>query len=179
MGTRHSMYDGRRRARSRGYGRTKATAVVAKVAPGVGQLELGITFGSSVTQVKNDLAQATSQTGDLGLIGTSLTTEGCGGSSVLQAEQLPQPTAVDNREGDASAERDESGTAGSPFGLVACRSKRPTNPRPREHAPARALSGRLAPSRWGVAPRRPSRGSCRGRAERPWPRPRPPWISAG
>lgn len=96
-------------------GRAKAVAVVSKVAPGVGNLELGMTFGTSVTQVTNDLAQATSQIGDLGLIGTSLTSEGCDGSSTVHPDQLPQATSVDNRDGDASVGRDEFGAEGSPF----------------------------------------------------------------
>lgn len=98
-------------------GTAKAVAVVSKVAPGVGDLELGITFGTAVTKVTNDLAQATSQTGDLGLIGSSLTSEGCDGSSTIRPDQLPQPTSVDNRDGDAVATRDESGSDGSPFAL--------------------------------------------------------------
>lgn len=98
-------------------GTAKAVALVSRVAPGVGNLELGMTAGTSVTQITNSLAQATSQTVDLGLIGSSLTAEGCRGSSSLQPEDLPQPTAVDNRDGDASATRDESGTSDAPFGM--------------------------------------------------------------
>jgi len=89
--------------------------VVSKVAPGVGNLELGMTFATSVTQVTNSLAQATSQMGDLGLIGSSLTAEGCDGSSNIRPDQLPQPTSVDNRDGDASAERDESESGDAPL----------------------------------------------------------------
>lgn len=97
-------------------GRAKAVATIAKYAPGVGSLELGITNGTAVTQVTNQLAQATSQTTDLGLIGTSLTSEGCDGDTYFTAEDLPQPTSVDNRDGDTEASRDESGTDGSPLG---------------------------------------------------------------
>lgn len=98
-------------------GTSKAVALTSKVAPGVGSLELGITAGTAVTQVTNQLAQATSQTLDLGLIGTSLTSEGCDGTSNFEAEDLPQPTSVDNRAGDTSASRDESGSDGSPLAL--------------------------------------------------------------
>lgn len=98
-------------------GTAKAIATVAKIAPGVGQLELGITMGTAVTQVTNDLAQATAQTADLGLIGSSLTSEGCDGDASLTPDQLPQPTSVDNRKGDASVTRDEMGADGSPGAL--------------------------------------------------------------
>jgi len=98
-------------------GTAKAVATVAKIAPGVGQLELGMTMGTAVTQLTNDLAQATAQTADLGLIGSSLTSEGCDGGATLTPDQLPQPTSVDNREGDASRTRDEAGAEGSPAAL--------------------------------------------------------------
>lgn len=98
-------------------GTAKAVATVAKIAPGVGQLELGITMGTAVTQLTNDLAQATAQTADLGLIGSSLTSEGCDGDASFTPDQLPQPTSVDNRKGDASQSRDEGGTDGAPVAL--------------------------------------------------------------
>ena len=97
-------------------GQAKAIAIIGKIAPGVGQLELAITTGTAVTQVTNALAQATSQAADLGLIGSSLTAEGCdGGDATITADQLPQPTFVDNREGDTSARRSEAGQEGSPL----------------------------------------------------------------
>ena len=98
-------------------GTAKATALVSRIGPGVGNLELAMRGGVSVTQITNSLAQATSQTADLGLIGTSLTGEGCRGTQSFKPEDLPQPTSVDNRQGDAQLSRDESGTDGSPFGF--------------------------------------------------------------
>jgi hypothetical protein len=98
-------------------GTAKATAVVSKVGPGVGNLELAMTGGIAVTEVTNSVAQSTAQTLDMGLIGTSLTDESCRGSQTLTPDDLPQPTSVDNRDGDARAQRDESGTAGGPAAL--------------------------------------------------------------
>jgi hypothetical protein len=98
-------------------GFAKATALVGRIGPGVGNLELAMRGGVAVTQVTNSLAQATSQTADLGLIGSSLTGEGCSGRpATFTPEDLPQPTFVDNRKGDAELARDESGTDGSPLG---------------------------------------------------------------
>src|SRR5688572_17271367 len=54
-------------------GQAKATALVTKLAPGVGNLELAIGSGIAVSELKNDLAQAQAQAFDLGLIGTTLT----------------------------------------------------------------------------------------------------------
>src|SRR5690606_27313247 len=62
-------------------GVAKATAQVAKVAPGVGSLELAIGSGTAVAELKNQLAQSQAQSFDLGLIGTTLTAEGCTGGS--------------------------------------------------------------------------------------------------
>lgn len=90
-----------------GNGTAKATALIAKVAPGVGALELGITSGIAVSDTTNALSQAQAQAVDLGLIGTSLTAEGCDGSATLTADQLPQPLRVDNRAGDTAAAHDE------------------------------------------------------------------------
>src|SRR3954447_1948941 len=99
-------------------GTAKATALVSRVGPGVGNLELAMRGGVAITQITNSLAQATSQTEDFGLIGSSLTAASCrGGDPTLKPENLPQPTSVDNRKGDAQLSRDESGTTGQSFGL--------------------------------------------------------------
>lgn len=86
-------------------GTAKATAVVVKVAPTVGSLQLALGSGISVAEIRNNLAQSQSQSLDLGLIGSTLTQEQCDGSdALLRPEQLPQPLRIDNRGGDASDE---------------------------------------------------------------------------
>lgn len=98
-------------------GTAKATAVLSKVAPGVGALELGISSGIAVSEVTNSLAQAQAQALDLGLIGTTLTAEDCeGGDGYVRPEQLPAPTRVDNRKGDVEASSDDFPLAGPVFG---------------------------------------------------------------
>lgn len=96
-------------------GMAKATAVVTKIAPGVGSLELALANGIAVAELKNRLAQAQAQSLDLGLIGTTLTAEGCR-DAALTADELPQPTRVDNRNGDAAASSDEVPLADSTLG---------------------------------------------------------------
>ncbi|MGV3759951.1 MAG: hypothetical protein ACO1PW_10495, partial [Actinomycetota bacterium] len=96
-------------------GMAKATAVVVKVAPGVGSLELALGSGIAVSELRNQLAQAQAQSFDLGLIGTTLTAEGCGDAAVT-ADQLPQPTRVDNRQGDTEATADEAPLGDSALG---------------------------------------------------------------
>jgi hypothetical protein len=95
-----------------------ATAVVSRVAPGVGSLALALASGIAVSELKNTLAQAQAQSLDLGLIGTTLTAEGCtGGAAAVTPDQLPQPTRVDNRQGDAQATTDEAPVADSALGF--------------------------------------------------------------
>ncbi|MFL6206263.1 MAG: hypothetical protein ACJ739_13030 [Acidimicrobiales bacterium] len=96
-------------------GQAKATAIVTKIGPGVGNLELALGSGVAVSELKNDLAQAQAQSLDLGLIGTTLTSDGCS-AAPLRQDQLPQPTRVDNREGDASATTDYAPVAGETLG---------------------------------------------------------------
>jgi hypothetical protein len=96
-------------------GQAKATALVTKMAPGVGNLELAIGSGIAVSELKNDLAQAQAQAFDLGLIGTTLTAGGCR-DATLTADDLPQPTRVDNRKGNTSSTVDQAEVAGETLG---------------------------------------------------------------
>lgn len=96
-------------------GQAKATALVTKMAPGVGNLELAIGSGIAVSELRNSLAQAQAQAFDLGLIGTTLTAGGCR-DATLTEDDLPQPVRVDNREGDAAARADQAEIAGDSFG---------------------------------------------------------------
>ena len=94
----------------------RQSALIARYAPGVGQLELAVSGGIAVTQLTNYLAQATAHTADFGLIGTALAAETCRGNRYFQESDYPQPTSVDNREGDAHLSRDESRSDGAPVG---------------------------------------------------------------
>jgi hypothetical protein len=98
-------------------GQASAIAHLARYAPGVGSLQLGINSGVTIAQVANHLAQSQAQTLDLGLIGTSLTAEQCDGSpGSVKASQLPQPINVDNRSGNTSQATDSYPVAGSALG---------------------------------------------------------------
>src|SRR3546814_235394 len=93
-------------------GTAKATARVARVAPGVGSLSLAIRAGIAVSDLQNNVAQSEAQAIDLGLIGTTLASEGCSGDPILPAALLPKGTRIDNRQGDASLVADELPLAG-------------------------------------------------------------------
>jgi hypothetical protein len=96
-------------------GTAKATAVVARVAPGVGSLELGISSGVAVAEIKNTIAQAQAEALDLGLIGSTLTSESCSGDAPLTQDQLPQASRVDSRGGDTALTEEETPIPGSPL----------------------------------------------------------------
>jgi hypothetical protein len=83
-------------------GTAKATAVALRIAPGIGSFQLGLAAGVAVSEYKNNFAQAQSEALDLGLVGSVLTApSACSGNPILPAGILPDPTRVDNREGDA------------------------------------------------------------------------------
>lgn len=85
-------------------GMAKGSATVLSLAPTTGSLAFELTTGTAVAETAGGLAQALAQTFDLGLIGSALTAEGCdGGDGALAPDQLPQPSQVDNRAGDASS----------------------------------------------------------------------------
>ncbi len=96
-------------------GTAKATAVVARVAPGVGALELGISAGVAVAEIKNTIGQAQAEALDLGLIGSTLTAESCLGDG-LPPSALPNALRVDSRGGDTSATEDEAPVDGATIG---------------------------------------------------------------
>lgn len=99
-------------------GTAKATAIVAEVAPGVGSLQLGITSGVAVSEIKNTVGQAQAKTLDLGLIGSTLTGEGCSGRpATLKPSDLPQAIRVDSRQGKARIAEDEVPIAGPALGV--------------------------------------------------------------
>jgi hypothetical protein len=100
-----------------GPGTAKATAIVAQVAPGVGSLQLGITSGVAVAEIKNTLGQAQAKTLDLGLVGSTLTGESCGNAATISPSDLPQPTRVDSRGGKASLTEDQVPLPGTPLGV--------------------------------------------------------------
>lgn len=84
----------------------------------MGDLKLDIRAGLAITKLTNTVAQSTSQTLDLGLIGTALTAESCGGAGLISAEQLPQPIDIDNRDGPGRLVQDEAGqSAGAPIAV--------------------------------------------------------------
>ena len=92
-------------------GTASATAIVTRFTPGVGSLPTGLFGGVALTDVTNGIAQAQSETLDLGLIGALLTA-----LDLVPGEELPTPLRVDNRGGDASDAADEYPLAGSTLG---------------------------------------------------------------
>jgi hypothetical protein len=97
-------------------GTAKATGVVARVAPGVGALQLGISSGVAVSQIQNTVASSQAEALDLGLLGSTLTVSSCSLPAPLKPEQLPKPLTVDSRKGKISLRADEYPIAGTTLG---------------------------------------------------------------
>jgi hypothetical protein len=86
-----------------GLGQAQAALVV--IDPRSAQLSFGVRFGPTVADHRNQVARATAQSTDYGLIGGALTGEGCTGRApTLSAEQLPQVLRADSR---APADREQ------------------------------------------------------------------------
>jgi hypothetical protein len=99
-------------------GQGLAIAQTDRVDPRSGGLSIGITFGISIAAHQNQVAQASSQAMDLGVIGTTLAAEGCSngpddppGDPTLPADKQPQPVQVDSRSPDAERTKDEDESA--------------------------------------------------------------------
>src|SRR4051812_38785091 len=72
-------------------GTASAIAQSYKVNPTTAQLSIGITFGTSLAGYTNNVAQAESRAIDLGIIGTTLSAQGCdGGAPTLPSDKQPQ-----------------------------------------------------------------------------------------
>jgi hypothetical protein len=84
------------------------------LAPRTGGFAYTVTGGSSIADYRGTLAQAESQSADLGLIGTSLTAEGCDGSApTVSPDQLPQPLIAESDKGNTSKSADQTGISQS------------------------------------------------------------------
>jgi hypothetical protein len=99
-------------------GQGLAIAQTDRVDPRSGGLSIGITFGISIAAHQNQVAQASSQAIDLGVIGTTMAAPGCTnspdeqpGDPTLPADKQPQPMQVDSRSPDAERTKDEDESA--------------------------------------------------------------------
>ena len=99
-------------------GTATGIAQALQVAPRTGGFAYTMSVGNAIAQYRGSLAQAETQLLDLGLIGTSLTAEGCDGSKpTIDPSDVPQPLIVESDQGNKSASHDYAGN--SQGGLMA------------------------------------------------------------
>lgn len=90
-------------------GLASASAQSYRLDPRTAALSLGIGFGVSLAGYTNNVAQAESRGIDLGIIGSTLSAEGCdGGDPTLPSERQPQPLRADSRDKDSSQLKTEN-----------------------------------------------------------------------
>ncbi|MGH9096959.1 MAG: hypothetical protein ACRDWB_06005, partial [Acidimicrobiales bacterium] len=77
-------------------GTSTATASAVSLVPSTGGLGYTITLSTANAEYEQGLAKATSQTLNLGVIGTVLTTASCGKPAPVAASSLPQPVALES-----------------------------------------------------------------------------------
>src|SRR4051812_33966723 len=90
-------------------GQGNAIAQTQKIDRKAGGLSLGFTFGQALAGHQNEVAQASSQAINLGVIGSTLGSEGCDGSApTYPSDQQPQPLRIDSRDKDADKGKTET-----------------------------------------------------------------------
>ncbi len=77
-------------------GTATATASALALVPSTGGLGYTITLSNANAEYEQALAKATSQTLNLGVIGTVITTASCNKPPAVAASNLPQPVALEN-----------------------------------------------------------------------------------
>jgi hypothetical protein len=77
-------------------GTSTATASALALVPSTGGLGYTITLSTANAEYEQALAKATSQTLNLGVIGTVLTTASCNKPAAVAASNLPQPVALES-----------------------------------------------------------------------------------
>jgi hypothetical protein len=91
-------------------GSATALAQGLQLAPATGGLNYAITQGVAIGGYEGSQGKAQSQTFDLGIIGTTLTAEGCDGSApTISKDQIPQPLIVESMGQKESADKTEAG----------------------------------------------------------------------
>jgi hypothetical protein len=105
-----------------------------QIAPRTGGLAATITVGTSVADYRGSLAQASSQTVDLGLIGTDATIQCDANPPLLRPNQLPQPLVAESDKGNAHATKSTAGTGKSGVVAVAGRERVDATTRPQSTA---------------------------------------------
>lgn len=90
-------------------GQGTAIAQTQKIDPKAGGLSLGVTLGQSLAGHQNLVAQASSQAINLGVIGTTIGSEGCDGSApTYPSDQQPQALRIDSRDPKADEGKTET-----------------------------------------------------------------------
>lgn len=91
-------------------GSATALAQGVQLAPATGGLNYAITQGVAIGGYEGSQGKAQSQTLDLGIIGTTLTGEGCDGSApTIKKDQVPQPLIVESMGKKETADKTEAG----------------------------------------------------------------------
>lgn len=94
-------------------GTATAIAQAVTVAPKTGGLAASITIGTTIADYRGTLAQASSQTLNLGVIGTTLTTQCDAAPPTLTPDQLPQALIAESNHGTSRSTKTTAGAGKS------------------------------------------------------------------
>jgi hypothetical protein len=124
-------------------GGAAATAQPFQLAPRDAGLAATVIVGQSIADYRDTLAQASSQTLNLGLIGSSLTVQCSALPAPLQPSQLPQPLSAESASGPSHAQLVTAGPNSTGLTAAAGRESVSALPQPNEAATADFDGGRL------------------------------------
>jgi hypothetical protein len=117
-------------------GSALATSQAFAVAPRDAGLNAVVTFGRTIADYRNSLAQASSQAIDLGLIGSTLTVQCSSLPPPAKPGQLPQPLVVESDGRPAHAVKSTAGPASGPATAATAREEVTASGAPHEAATA-------------------------------------------
>lgn len=124
-------------------GSAAATGQPFQLSPRDAGLAATVTVGQSIADYRDTLAQASSQTLNLGLIGSSLTVQCSALPAPLKPDQLPQPLSAESADGATHAQLLTAGQSSGSTILAAGREVVSASPQPNEAATADYDGGRL------------------------------------
>jgi hypothetical protein len=104
-------------------GTATAIAEAVSIAPKTGGLSASVVIGTTIADYRGTLAQASSQTLNLGVIGTTLTTQCDASPPTATPDQLPQPLIAESDHGPKRSTQSTAGTSKSGALAVAGRER--------------------------------------------------------
>lgn len=100
-------------------GNATAISQAVQIVPRTGGLSAALALGTTIAQFRANLAQASSQAINLGVVGTILTVQCDASPPILKPSELPQALIAESTHGNSHAEKNTAGQGSAGFAAVA------------------------------------------------------------